>query len=33
MVVMLPDGADDLPAVERMVARKYDAWVAALRPD
>ena len=32
MVVVLPKGAGDLPAVERMIARKYDAWLSALRP-
>ncbi len=31
MVVVLPDGADDLPAVERKIALTYTAWVAALR--
>jgi serpin B len=33
MVVVLPDGADDLPAVERKLALNYPGWVAALRPD
>jgi serpin B len=32
MVVVLPDGAGDLPEVERMVARKYAAWLSALHP-
>jgi serpin B len=32
MVVVLPDGAGDLPAVERNVARHYTDWVAALKP-
>ena len=32
MVVLLPDGAGDLPAVERKVARNYADWLAALRP-
>lgn len=32
MVVVLPDGAGDLPAVERKIARRYTDWVAALRP-
>ena len=32
MVVVLPDGAGDLPAVERKVARHYADWLAALRP-
>jgi serpin B len=31
MVVVLPDGPDDLPAVERKVALNYTNWVAALR--
>jgi|SRR5450631_489515 len=31
MVVVLPDGADDLPAVERKVALSYTGWLAALR--
>jgi serpin B len=32
MVVVLPDGAGDLPAVERNIARHYADWVAALEP-
>jgi serpin B len=32
MVVVLPDGAGDLPAVERKLARNYAVWLAALRP-
>jgi serpin B len=32
MVVLLPDGAGDLPALERKVARSYADWLAALRP-
>jgi serpin B len=32
MVVVLPDGAGDLPAVERNVARRYADWAAALKP-
>ncbi len=32
MVVVLPDGAGDLPSVERKVARDYARWLAALRP-
>jgi serpin B len=33
MVVVLPDGANDLPAVERKLALNCPGWVAALRPD
>ena len=32
MVVVLPDDAADLPAVERKLARNYADWPAALRP-
>ena len=32
MVVVLPDDAADLPAVERKLARNYADWLAALRP-
>jgi serine protease inhibitor len=32
MVVVLPDGVNDLPAVEREVALNYTLWLAALRP-
>ena len=32
MVVVLPDGPGDLPAVERKVARRYAGWLATLRP-
>jgi serpin B len=31
MVVVLPDGAGDLPAVERKLADHYAGWVGALR--
>jgi serpin B len=32
MLVVLPDTAAGLPAVEKRMGEKYDAWVAALRP-
>jgi serpin B len=32
MVVVLPDGPADLPAVERKLGRRYADWLAALRP-
>ena len=32
MAVVLPDGAGDLPAAERKIARHYADWLAALRP-
>jgi serine protease inhibitor len=32
MVVVLPDGAGDLPAVERTLGQRYANWMAALRP-
>ena len=32
MVVALPDGPADLPAVERTLPRNYAGWLAALRP-
>jgi serpin B len=32
LVVVLPDDAGDLPAVERKAARHYAGWLAALRP-
>jgi len=32
MVVVLPDGAADLPTVERKLARHAADWLAALRP-
>ena len=32
MLVVLPDAAAGLPAVEKRMGDKYDAWVAALRP-
>jgi serine protease inhibitor len=32
MVVVLPDGAGDLPAVERKLTRHYADWLGALRP-
>lgn len=32
MVVVLPDGSGDLTAVERKLGKRYDDWMAALRP-